>query len=311
MQPRAVDAWRELLRTADAVRADAACAAEPAPWRRILRGLLFGGVVSALAAAGVALLLHAPARAAADGGADATLLSLTNQDRASNGIGSVGGNGTLQTIGEAGGYNCAVHVNGRALDMIQRNYFSHVIQGCGVYVFAMMSAYGVHYQSAGENIGWVSNLTDGGAAASYINSQFMNSPEHRDNILNGNYTDMGVGSALSPSGVTWSGAGSSEQDVWMFAEEFAQLGSSSPPPPPQPSNSSGGGGSRNSSAPPAPGQPPVTATPVPTPTPLPSPTATPIPQALLPANIPAPPAFEYPGLLPTTVESVLETFLVD
>ncbi|MBV8196186.1 MAG: hypothetical protein JOY80_11750 [Candidatus Dormibacteraeota bacterium] len=269
-----------------------------------MKALVAAAILAGLCTLAATLLLRAPTHASADGGADGTLFSLTNQDRASNGVGSVNSNGTLQTIGEAGGYNCGVHVNGRAYDMIERNYFSHVIQGCGVYVFAMMHAYGVNYQSAGENIGWVSNAGGGGSAASYINDEFMNSPDHRSNILNGNYTDLGVGSDF---GASWSGSGT-ESNVWMFAEEFAQLGSAAPPPPPPPSSS--GSGSRNSPAPAPPQQPPATATPAPTPTPTPKPTPTPIPQSLLPQNLPAPPAYTYPGLLPSTVESVLESFLI-
>ncbi|MFN2582168.1 MAG: CAP domain-containing protein [Candidatus Dormibacteria bacterium] len=307
---RRTDSWQELRRTATTVRAEPFEPATPAPRRArgIVRIALIFALASVATIAGAVELLQSPGRVAADGGADSTLFSLTNQDRASNGVGSVNFNGTLQTIGEGGGYNCNVHVNGRAVDMIQRNYFSHVIQGCGVYVFAMMSAYGVRYRSAGENIGWVSNIGGGGAAANYINGQFMNSPEHRDNILNGNYTDLGVGSDLSPSGYTWTGSGS-HQNVWMFAEEFAQLGPSSSSSSSS-SSSNSGGSSRNSPAPPPPAQTPVIATPAPTPTPTPVPTPTPIPSALLPSNVPAPPTYVYPGLLPTTVESVLASFLI-
>ena len=317
MQRRSGGSWEEIVRTSRTVRAatTAGGAQEPGRMARICRP-------AALAIAGVALCglaalwgLRSPTTAAADGGADSTLFSLTNSDRSSNGVGALSYYGTLQAIGENAGYNCGVHVNGRAEDMIQRNYFSHVIQGCGQYVFSMMQAYGVRYLSAGENIGWVSNETNGGAAANYINGQFMGSPDHRANILNGNYTDLGVGSWPSAPGATWSGGGSAQQNVWMFAEEFAQLGAAPPPPPPPPpprppSGDSGGGSARNSPAPAAPAQPPATATAAPTPTPTPLPTPTPIPAALLPSNIPAPPTYTYPGLLPSTVESVLESFLI-
>ena len=85
-------------------------------------------------------------------------------------------NGTLEAIGENARYNCAgVLVNGRSYDMIHRNYFAHPILGCGQYVFSMMQAFGIHYRSAGENIGWVSGNLSTGAAASYINGAFMNS----------------------------------------------------------------------------------------------------------------------------------------
>ena len=62
----------------------------------------------------------------------------------------------------------------------------------------MMQAFGIRYQSAGENIGW-NTYGDAGTAASQINSAFMNSPDHRSNILNGNFTALGIGSDNSGS----------------------------------------------------------------------------------------------------------------
>ena len=91
-----------------------------------------------------------------------------------------------RSIGENARYDCnGIEVNGRSDDMIQRNYFAHPILGCGQLVFSMMSAFGVHYKSAGENIGWVSGEGSATAAADYINGAFMNSPDHRSNILDG------------------------------------------------------------------------------------------------------------------------------
>ena len=111
-----------------------------------------------------------------------------------------------RAIGEDARYNCSgTTVDGRSYDMIHRNYFAHPILGCGQYVFSMMQAFGIHYKSAGENIGWVSGNLSTGAAASYINGAFMNSADHRSNILDSRYTEMGVGSDESASGVVWTG----------------------------------------------------------------------------------------------------------
>jgi uncharacterized protein YkwD len=306
------DTWAALVRTAATVRADqfSGEVMAPAPrWRGHLRGIAVSAAMTAALAVLAARFIATPAPAAADGGADSSLFSMTNQDRASNGVGSVVFNGTLSTIGEGGRYNgCGFAVYGRSVDMIQRNYFAHPIAGCGQLVFSIMQAYGVHYQSAGENIGWVSGESNGGQAASYINGQFMNSPDHRSNILNGNYTDLGVGSAVSAPGVNWTGAGSpGYQNVWMFSEEFAQLHGSGPPPPPPPRSSNP---PRNSPGPAAPGQPPATTAPTPVPTPVPTPTPTPIPSGLLPAIAPPPPSYQYQGLLAGSIESVLEAFLI-
>jgi hypothetical protein len=212
--------------------------------------------------------------------------------------------GTLENIGEGASYDCrGVEVHGRSDDMIQRNYFAHPILGCGEYVFSMMQAYGVHYSSAGENIGWEAGS---GSPASYINSAFMASPDHRANILDSHYTEMGVGSDESAPGVTWTGVSPGQQNVWMFSEEFAQVGASSPPPPrktppPKPAP-------RNSPAPNPPAVAPATTAPLPS---TPAPTATPlvIPSGSLPQDLPAPPIDQYEGLYPNTIESVLEAFL--
>ena len=305
--------WKTMLRTAALVQADGSCDADAIARSRFLVRACLATLMSGAALGAVIVQLASSATPVrADAGADSTLFSYTNQDRASNGVRSVVWNGTLGAIGEGARYGCGgITVNGRSVDMIQRNYFSHVIAGCGQYVFSMMSAYGIHYQSAGENIGWVSGEGSGGQAAGYINGQFMNSPDHRSNILNGNYTDLGVGSAVSPPGVSWTGAGSpGYQDVWMFSEEFAQLHSTPPPPPPPPPRPTGGGPPRNSPAPGAPGQPPVTTGPAATPTPSATPTPTPVPAGLLPAIAPAPPIYQFQGLLPGSVESVLEAFLI-
>src|SRR5258708_8310642 len=85
--------------------------------------------------------------------ADQALFSLTNQDRSSNGLHALLWHSTLSAIGESKPYGgCGFNVNGRSYDMIQRNYFAHPILHCGQYLFNMMSAAGVHYPSASENI---------------------------------------------------------------------------------------------------------------------------------------------------------------
>jgi uncharacterized protein YkwD len=294
-------AWDELVRTASAVRTtralETAVPAEGRSLRRAIRPIAMS--VAILTAAGLAVL-HVAATgsvASANSGEDSQMFSLTNSDRGSNGVDSLVFSSTLEDIGEGASYDCdGIEVHGRSDDMIQRNYFAHPILDCGQLVFSMMQAYGIHYRSAGENIGWESGAS---SPASYLNSAFMNSPDHRSNILDSSYTEMGVGSDESAPGVTWTGVGS-EQNVWMFSEEFAQVGSSSPPPRKTPSP---GSGSRNSPAPKPPSVAPVTTGSVPTATPLVIPTGS------LPQNLPAPPVDQYEGLFPNTIESVLEAFL--
>jgi uncharacterized protein YkwD len=312
MEARPVpSAWDKLQQTAQAVRADAVVSVEKRPGRRLLETvrpyLMTAGVLAACGLA-VAHLAGTTNIASANGGADSTLFSLTNSDRTSNGVHSLVQSGTLESIGENARYDCnGIEVNGRSDDMIQRNYFAHPILGCGQLVFSMMQAFGVHYKSAGENIGWVSGEGSATAAADYINGAFMNSPDHRSNILDGNYTEMGVGSDESAPGVTWTGVSPGQQNVWMFSEEFAQVGAASSPPPrktPKP-----GPGAHNSPAPGPPGVGPVSVTPAATASPFPTATPFAVPAGSLPQDLPAPPIGQYEGLLPNSIESVLEAFL--
>jgi uncharacterized protein YkwD len=304
-------AWDELVRTAQAVRAEPLVSTEPRSGFRLaacVRPVLM--TTGVLAACGLAVLHLAGSTnvASANSSADSTLFSLTNSDRTSNGVHSLTSSGTLESIGENARYDCnGIEVNGRSDDMIQRNYFAHPILGCGQLVFSMMQAFGVHYKSAGENIGWVSGEGSGNAAADYVNGAFMNSPDHRSNILDANYTEMGVGSDESAPGVTWTGVSPGQQNVWMFSEEFAQVGAAAPPPPHKTPKPGGGGGGKNSPGP----QPPVVgpaSTPAP---PTAMPTATPfaVPVGSLPQDLSAPPITQYEGLLPNSIESVLEAFL--
>jgi uncharacterized protein YkwD len=299
-------AWDQLLRTGETVRAEPVGAVAPARRRNLAiaaRRVVTAGTVLAACTLAILHLAGATGVVSANGGADSTLFSLTNSDRTSNGVHSLTFSGTLQAIGENAGYNCnGIHISGRSYDMIHRNYFAHPILGCGQLVFSMMQAFGVHYGFAGENIGWVSGNPSSGSAASYINGQFMASSDHRANILNSRYTEMGVGSDESSPGVVWTGVSPGQTGVWMFSEEFAQVGSS---PPPRPAPRPRAPGPRNSPHPAPPGAGPLTTAPKAGSTP----TALPIPFASLPANLPAPPISQYEGLLPNSIESVLEAFL--
>lgn len=320
------DFWARLAQTGDSVRV---AEVPPSPVRAIRgnnsgrRWAAVAGVASVAALSAVASS-HA-LTATADATADQDLFSLTNQDRSSNGLGALLWHSTLSAIGESKPYGgCGFNVNGRSYDMIARNYFAHPILNCnGQYVFSMMQASGVNYRAAGENIGWDSGTGDAAASASYINTQFMNSPEHRANILNTSYTHIGVGTDFDTG--SWSGGGASISNVWMFSEEFAQLASSPPPPPPStprptprpapPPPTNNNGGNNNPPPPtanPTPVQPTAVATVVPTPTPPPTPEPTPTPIAAPLLGAPQPPlVWTGGGLIADSIESVLEAFLVD
>ena len=205
--------------------------------RPALRRTASVAAAAAVAATGMVVTGHAPVVTGhAQNTFDATLLQLVNQDRAQNGVGPVAWDDTLGAVAEGGPSPCGATVGGRATDLIARNYFSHTIPGCSqTNVFGIMSGLGIGFTSAGENIGWESGVTDPVQAAQMLNTSYMNSPEHRANILNPAFTTVGIGSATSGS-TPWTGSGSPLSNVTMSVEVFAGGLSTSTPssalPPP-------------------------------------------------------------------------------
>jgi uncharacterized protein YkwD len=279
-------------------------------------------------AAGGPLPVHA-----SNGTFDSNLLALTNQERTANGVGAVRWNGTLADIADGRPYGCAGGVaNGRTVDMVQRDYFAHEIPACGnQYASIMLSPSGVPWSKWGENIAWESGVSDPAAAAAQLNNNFMNSPEHRANILDPSFNQMGIGSQLAAS---YQGA----SNAWLTTEEFIQgpvAGGGTPPVPKPP-------------APvpvrtPRPAVPPVRV-PVPAPLPgvqapapaaapasapaaAPTPTPAPMPPPFVPTSLApgdgtaaaagtpsraaAPLLYTPQGLLSDSVEAVLEGHLLD
>jgi uncharacterized protein YkwD len=79
-----------------------------------------------------------------------------------------------------------------AQDEISRNFFAHNNPD-GQSPFDRMRIAGISYSYAGENLAINQNVTAAEQA-------FMNSPGHRANILNANYTEVGIGVRYSPQG---------------------------------------------------------------------------------------------------------------
>ncbi|HXL18136.1 MAG TPA: CAP domain-containing protein [Streptosporangiaceae bacterium] len=114
------------------------------------------------------------------GGAAGVEFSLVNQDRAASGVAALRFSGALARVAQY-----------RAQDMLNRGYFSHYDPATGQLAFsALMHLWGIPYTTAGENIAWSTN-----PSLAEINTMFMNSPEHRANILNGAYHQAGIGVA--------------------------------------------------------------------------------------------------------------------
>lgn len=80
----------------------------------------------------------------------------------------------------------------KADDMAKHNYWSHTSPE-GKTPWSFISASGYQYKVAGENLAY------GFSDASAVVSGWMNSPEHRDNILNSGYQDVGFGIATAPN----------------------------------------------------------------------------------------------------------------
>lgn len=77
----------------------------------------------------------------------------------------------------------AAHLKSR--DMINRNYFEHYAYGLAPWDF--MTNAGYSYQIGGENLAMNFMTGEGTMKA------LMNSPSHRDNILNPDFEDLGIG----------------------------------------------------------------------------------------------------------------------
>ena len=108
-------------------------------------------------------------------------LALLNNDRAKHGLAPLVYNAELNKLAET-----------YADDMIKRGFFAHNNPE-GLTPFDRMKNAGISYQYAGENLA----LNDTVEAAEIA---FMNSPKHRENILNPHYTEVGIGVKHGPNG---------------------------------------------------------------------------------------------------------------
>ena len=85
-----------------------------------------------------------------------------------------------------------------SLDMDLRDFFSHTNPD-GLLPWDRLTADGVSYRSAGENIYWAS----WSASAAQAMDAWMNSTGHRDNILRAGWTHTGIGVHEGSGGSWW------------------------------------------------------------------------------------------------------------
>ncbi len=105
---------------------------------------------------------------------EAEMLRLINAERAKNSIQALEADLELTRVARI-----------KSQDMIDNNYFSHYSPNYGS-PFEMMRSFGIDYLYAGENIAANSTVQK-------AHDALMNSSGHRKNILNPNYTHIGLG----------------------------------------------------------------------------------------------------------------------
>ncbi len=105
----------------------------------------------------------------------ANIISLTNQSRNQYNLPALTENQLLDQAAQA-----------KANDMLAKGYFAHVTP-TGQTPWDFITAAGYNYITAGENL--AVNFTQ----AEDVETAWMNSPDHKANIINRNYQDIGIG----------------------------------------------------------------------------------------------------------------------
>jgi uncharacterized YkwD family protein/spore coat assembly protein SafA len=103
------------------------------------------------------------------------VVELVNRERVARGLGALRLNWELARVARI-----------KSADMRDQNYFSHTSPTYGS-PFDMIRKFGLTFESAAENI------AVGQPTAAEVVKSWMNSPGHRQNILNGDFNEIGVG----------------------------------------------------------------------------------------------------------------------
>lgn len=115
----------------------------------------------------------------------AHVVELVNEERAKNGLSALTYDATLQRAAQV-----------RAEEIVKN--FSHTRPNGSNYS-SVLKEFGIFARRSGENIAW------GQKTPKEVVTAWMNSSGHRANILNADYTKIGVGCNISPSGtIYWS-----------------------------------------------------------------------------------------------------------
>lgn len=117
------------------------------------------------------------------------MVALVNEERTSRGLSALEIDMEMVLVARA-----------HSADMRDRDYFAHTNPD-GLDPFDRMSAAGISYGTAGENLAYADSV-------SRAHTLLMESPGHRANILNGDFGRVGIGIVEIPSG-------------WMITQVFA------------------------------------------------------------------------------------------
>jgi uncharacterized protein YkwD/uncharacterized membrane protein required for colicin V production len=109
-----------------------------------------------------------------DTGAENRMLVMVNEDRTSRGLRPLMMDAKLRNVARE-----------HSRDMFERGYFSHVTPD-GVDPFKRMHGAGIRFFTAGENLAMAPTVT-------IAHRGLMNSPGHRENILNPAFKRVGIG----------------------------------------------------------------------------------------------------------------------
>ncbi len=143
----------------------------------------------------VGLMQHPLQGAGFDAGAEQAALDMVNQSRQQNGVPPLMMDEALHQLARA-----------RAQDMSARNYFSHITPE-GKSPFDLMTAGGISYRMAAENIGYgvgFGSPTD--SVRNNHNTMMAETPPddgHKENILNGSLHKVGIGVYTGQNGKTY------------------------------------------------------------------------------------------------------------
>jgi hypothetical protein len=137
----------------------------------ITAGIILALFLVAVAADRIVIKSNSPQAAAV---IVATLVDLANSDRTQNNLPSLTVNPTLERVAQL-----------KAADMAAKEYFSHDSpDGRDPWYWFTLAGYDFSY--AGENLAvYFSDSTE-------VNTAWMNSPEHRANLLNSHFTEIGI-----------------------------------------------------------------------------------------------------------------------